>query len=119
MLLAIAGAALGAGLAQALSRGLVAFISRADSPLFVGLNMDWRVLGFSVALAMLTCVLFGLAPAMRATHLSPAAVIRSGGRSMTAGRERFSLRRALVAPCYLSGAYATCSPPTPVSKRKA
>src|SRR6266849_623700 len=97
LLLAVAGAALGAGLAQALSRGLVAFISRADSPLFVGLNMDWRVLGFSAALAMLTCVLFGLAPAMRATHLSPAAVIRSGGRSMTAGRERFSLRRVLVA----------------------
>jgi predicted permease len=88
---------LGAGLAQALSRGLVAFISRADSPLFVGLNMDWRVLGFSAALAMFTCILFGLAPAMRATHLSPATVIRSGGRSMTAGRERFSLRRALVA----------------------
>ena len=97
MLLAIAGAALGALMAQTLSRGLVAFISRADSPLFVGLNLDWRVLGFSAALAMLTCVLFGLAPAMRATHLSPAAVIRSGGRSMTAGRERFSLRRALVA----------------------
>jgi putative ABC transport system permease protein len=97
LLLAVAGAALGAGLAQALSRGLVAFISRAGSPLFVGLNMDWRVLGFSAALAMLTCLLFGLAPAMRATHLSPAAAIRSGGRSMTAGRERFSLRRALVA----------------------
>ena len=97
LLLAVAGAALGAGLAQALSRGLVAFISRAGSPLFVGLDMDWRVLGFSAALAMLTCLLFGLAPAMRATHLSPAAAIRSGGRSMTAGRERFSLRRALVA----------------------
>jgi len=97
LLLAVAGAAVGAGLAQVLSRALVAFISTANSPLFVGLSMDWRVLGFSAALAMLTCLLFGLAPAMRATHVSPAAAIRSGGRSMTAGRDRFSLRRALVA----------------------
>jgi len=97
LLLAVAGAAVGAGLAQVLSRALVAFISTANSPLFVGLSMDWRVLGFSAALAMLTCLLFGLAPAMRATHVSPAAAIRSGGRSLTAGRDRFSLRRALVA----------------------
>src|SRR4029077_8394157 len=35
--------------------------------------------------------------ALRATHLSPASVMRAGGRSMTAGRERFSLRRTLMA----------------------
>jgi putative ABC transport system permease protein len=96
LLLAITGAALGAGLAQALSRALIAFMSTANSPLFVGLNMDWRILGFTATLAMLTCLLFGLLPAMRATHMSPASAIRSGGRSMTAGRERFSLRRGLV-----------------------
>ncbi len=97
LLLAIAGAALGAVLAQALSRALLAFISTQNSPLFVGLTLDWRVLAFTTGLAVLTCLLFGLAPAMRATHLSPASVIRSGGRSMSAGRERFSLRRSLVA----------------------
>ncbi len=97
LLLAVTGTALGAALAQALSRGLLAFISTANNPLFVGMGMDWRVLGFAAALAMLTCLLFGLAPALRATHLSPASVMRAGGRSMTAGRERFSLRRTLVA----------------------
>jgi putative ABC transport system permease protein len=96
LLLAIAAAALGAVLAQALSRGLVAFMSTANNPLFVGLNFDWRILGFTAALAMVTCVLFGLVPALRATRLSPASAIRTGGRSMTAGRERFSLRRTLV-----------------------
>src|SRR5207244_4006654 len=49
------------------------------------------------ALAVTTCLLFGLVPAVRATHLAPAAAIRDGGRGMTAGRERFSLRRVLVA----------------------
>jgi putative ABC transport system permease protein len=97
LLLAVIGTALGAVLAQALSRGLLAFISTANNPLFVGMGMDWRVLGFAAALAILTCLLFGLAPALRATHLSPASVMRAGGRSMTAGRERFSLRRTLVA----------------------
>jgi predicted permease len=97
LLLAVAGTALGAVLAQALSRGLLAFISTAGNPLFVGMGMDWRVLGFAAALAILTCLLFGLAPALRATHLSPASVMRAGGRSMTSSRERFSLRRTLVA----------------------
>lgn len=97
LLLAAAGAALGAVVAQTLSRGLVAFISTPNSPLFVGLGIDWTVLGFTAALAILTCLLFALTPAFRATHLSPAAAIRSGGRSVTSGRERFSLRRILVA----------------------
>jgi putative ABC transport system permease protein len=93
LLLAIAGAVLGAGLALALSRALVAFISTPASPVFVGLALDWRVLTFTAALAILTCVLFGLLPALRATYLSPVSAMRSGGRSVTAGRERFSLRR--------------------------
>ena len=97
LLLAVAGAGMGALLAQVLSRGLVAFINTSNRPLFVGLAMDLRVLGFTIGLAVVTCLLFGLLPAMRATHLEPAASIRSGGRSMTAGRERFSLRRTLVA----------------------
>jgi predicted permease len=97
LLLALAGAVLGVGLAQALSRAMVTFISTANSALFVGLTLDWQVLGFTMTLAILTCLLFGLVPAMRATQLSPASIIRAGGRSMTAGRERFSLRRSLVA----------------------
>jgi hypothetical protein len=94
---AVAGAALGAGLALALSRALVAFINTRDQPLFVGLALDWRMLGFTAALAVLTCLLFGLLPALRATYLSPVATLRAGDRSMTAGRDRLGLRRALVA----------------------
>jgi putative ABC transport system permease protein len=95
LVLAITGAALGIGLAQVLSRALVAFISTRGNPLFVGLALDWRMLGFTAALAVLTCLLFGLLPALRATYLSPVVAMRTG-RSMTPGRERFSLRRALV-----------------------
>jgi putative ABC transport system permease protein len=96
LLLAVIGAAIGAGLAQALSRLLVAFLSTSADPVFLDLAPDWRMLGFAAGLAVLTCLLFGLAPAIRATRMEPGAVMKSGGRGMTASRERFSLRRALV-----------------------
>lgn len=96
LLLAIVGAAFGAVLAQVLSRGLVAFLTTTSNRLFVGLGIDWRVLGFTAALAVATCLLFGLLPALRATRLAPASAMRAGGRGSTAGRERFGLRRALV-----------------------
>jgi predicted permease len=64
--------------------------------MFVGLGVDWRVLGFAAGMAVVTCLLFGLVPALRATGVAPASVMRAGGRGMTAGREKFSLRRALV-----------------------
>jgi predicted permease len=96
MLLALFGATLGAGLAALLSRGLIAFLTTEQNRMFVGLGIDWRVLGFTMGTAILTCLLFGLAPALRATGVSPASVIRSTGRGLTAGREKFSLRRILV-----------------------
>jgi putative ABC transport system permease protein len=96
MLLAVAGTVLGALLAQALSRGLVAFLSGPDNPVFVGLGLDLRVLAFTAAVAVTTCLLFGLLPALRATRITPASAMRAGGRGLTAGRERFGLRRLLV-----------------------
>jgi predicted permease len=96
LLLAGVGAALGALLAQLLSRFVVSYLSTQGNQLFVDLGLDWPVLAFTAGLAILTCVLFGLAPAFRATQTAPGAVMKSGGRGLTAGRERFSLRRALV-----------------------
>ncbi|HTB15322.1 MAG TPA: ABC transporter permease [Bryobacteraceae bacterium] len=96
MLLALFGTALGALLAQGLSRALVAFLSTAGNTVFVGLQLDPRVLGFMAGVAVLTCLLFGLAPAIRATNITPASAMRSGGRGITTGRERFGLRRILV-----------------------
>ncbi len=96
MLLALFGTALGALLAQALSRALVAFLTTPGNSLFVGLRLDPRVLGFMAGVAVLTCLLFGLAPAIRATSIAPASAMRSGGRGLTTGHDRFSLRRALV-----------------------
>jgi putative ABC transport system permease protein len=96
LVLAVLGAALGAILAALLSRALVAFLTTDGNRMFIGLGTDWRVLGFTGAMAILTCVLFGLAPALRATRVEPSSVMRASGRGLTAGREKFSLRRILV-----------------------
>lgn len=97
LLLAALGAAGGTALAHLVSRGLVAFLSRPDNPLFVTLDLDWRVLWFTTAVGAVTCLLFGLMPAVRATRVTPAAAMRAGGgRGATEGRERFGLRRAMV-----------------------
>ncbi len=96
LLLALLGTALGALIASALSRALIAFLATADQTMFVGLDIDWKVLGFMAGVAVLTCLLFGLAPAIRATRIAPSSAMRAGGRGLTAGKERFSLRRGLV-----------------------
>jgi len=96
MLLASLGATLGVFLANDLSRLLVSFLDTQGNPVFVHLEADWRMIGFTAGLAMLTCVLFGLAPALKATRISPNVVLHAASRGLTASRERFGLRRILV-----------------------
>jgi putative ABC transport system permease protein len=96
LLLAALGAGLGALLAQLLSKGLVTFLSTTRDPVFLDLAMDWRMAGFAAGVAVVTCLLFGMLPALRATRIQPAVAMRAAGRGLTDGRERFGLRRALV-----------------------
>ena len=96
LLLASLGAALGAGLAYVLSRSLVAFLSTTADPVFLDLAPDWRVFGFTAGLAVLTCLLFGLTPAIRITRTKAGAMLKAAGRGLTAGRQRFTLRRTLT-----------------------
>ena len=95
-LLAAVGAAAGALLAQMLSRYLLSFLATQGNPLFLQLRPDWRLLAFTTAVAVITCVLFGLTPALRATNAPPVAAMKAAGRGLTADREKFGLRRVLV-----------------------
>jgi len=96
LMLAAIGAVVGFIIAQFLSRFLVAFISGEGSSLFVDLSLDWRLLGFTAGIAILTSILFGLTPAFKATGMTVGSVLKDAGRGMTASRERFGLRRILV-----------------------
>ncbi len=95
VLLAATGAAFGVALAQFLGRVLVWQISTQDNAVNLQMVTDGRVLLFATAVAALTCILFGIAPGLRATRTEPLAAMRSGKRA-TAGRERLSLQHLMV-----------------------
>src|SRR4029079_10230924 len=60
------------------------------------LALDWRIFAFTAALAVATCLVFGLMPALRVTGTAPGAAMKAGSRGSSDTRERFGLRRALV-----------------------
>jgi len=97
MVLSILGGALGVGLSSALSRGLVALLDTEGEPILIDVSTDWRVLAFSTGVAIATCLIFALIPAIRALGGQPLAALKDGGRGATRGRDAFSFHRLLVA----------------------
>ena len=94
VLLSLAGAVLGVGLAYAACGYLVEFFATTRTPIALDVGPDVRVLTFAALIALMTGVLFGLAPAWRAIALAtPATSLqnRVAGR-----RHRQGLTRALV-----------------------
>ena len=76
-------------MAFAISRMLVAFISTQQNQVSLDLGMDWRVLAFTTALAALTTVSFGLAPALRSTRAEPATLSGfAGARAVKSGTSK-------------------------------
>jgi predicted permease len=96
LLLAFLGGAGGLLVANWLSRFLVALLTTDSNRMFIDLTTDWRVFAFAAALACLTCLIFGVTPAIRATSTEPGVAMKAGSRGMTDSRERFGLRRGLV-----------------------
>lgn len=90
------GSISGAILALALSRYLVTSFSSTQQVYSLGLGFDIHFLGFLAGITVLTCILFGLAPAIRATRQQPGTSLKRAGRSTTSSRERFGLQRMLV-----------------------
>jgi predicted permease len=95
LLLAVMGAAAG----WALSMGATRAISRLELPLPVPVAFDFspdlRVLAFTAGLSVLTGILFGLAPALRATRVDLVTALKDTGGAL-GGSRRFGLRNALV-----------------------
>ena len=61
---------------------MVRQLSTAANTVFLDLSLDWRVLGFTAAVAITTAVLFGTAPALRATRLQPNDALKAQGRGV-------------------------------------
>ena len=96
----VALALLGAVLGLPLARVLVSVLVRFGPPAFQAnseIALDVRAVLFAVALAIVTGVVFGLAPALYAARTSAADALREGGRRMSSGRAGARTRDALVA----------------------
>jgi putative ABC transport system permease protein len=94
VLLALAGGALGLLLAVWGVDLLVRF-APDDLPRMAGVVIGWRVLGFTLLLALLTGVTFGFAPAWQGTRTDPQQTLKEGGYSVSDGRGG-RLRNAFV-----------------------
>jgi predicted permease len=94
MVLAGAGAAVGVGVAWLTVPALIAY-SPEGVPRLEQTRVDGPVLAFGLAATLLSAVLAGLAPALRAARTDLRGGLNDGGRAGTSGRDR--LRTVLVA----------------------
>jgi len=73
------------------SRLIASQLSTVLNHVYLDVRMDWRVLGFTLVATVITTVLFGVLPAVRATTVAPCEALKEQGRvSMTAARVRLS-----------------------------
>jgi predicted permease len=96
LLLSLAGAAAGLLLAKA-GLASVMMLHPANLPQLEALEIDWRVLTFTLSISLVTALLFGLAPAITGTRLNLVDALKQGGRSGTAGKGGKRMRNLLVA----------------------
>jgi putative ABC transport system permease protein len=95
VLLALAGAVLGLGVAAI---GLRVLTTRDPTslPPLTPLAIDWTVVGFTMLTAVTTTLLFDLVPALRTLRVNLVESLREGSQQATAGAARQRLRGALV-----------------------
>jgi predicted permease len=98
ILLALLGGAAGLAIAD-LGLVIAHRMHPGNIPRLDELGIDFRVLGFSLAVSLVTGIVFGLAPAFRASRVDLTASLKSGGRGSVKGGlhlKHDKLRGALV-----------------------
>ena len=99
--LALLAAALGAVFAWWSAPLVVTMINPPDHPARLFLPADWRVIGFSLALTVAVMLLFGLAPALRASAVQPVSALKGGEDPHSRRRLMHALIAAQTAFCFL------------------
>jgi predicted permease len=92
VLLSVAGGVVGCVLAWWIIRSL----SAIDLPIAVDFSLDYRVLAFALGLSLVTGVIFGLAPAFKATRVDLVTTLRDDGQTRSAEHRWLTLKNALV-----------------------
>lgn len=89
VLLALGGGLAGLALGWFGSRALGSISFNTDLIGHIDFAYDWRVFGFALAAALLTGIVVGLVPALRASRGNLAAILHEGGRTVVGGKQRF------------------------------
>ena len=87
LVLALSGAAIAILLAAATIQALPT-LAPAALPRIDEVSLDPAVLVFTIAVALVTAVLFGILPGLRSSDMELASALRSGGRAGTSARQR-------------------------------
>ncbi|HYU98710.1 MAG TPA: ABC transporter permease, partial [Pyrinomonadaceae bacterium] len=95
VLLSLAGGTLGLVLAVWWSDLLVA-LGKENIPRALQVGLDWRVLGFTLFVSVLTGIVFGLVPAIHSSKTELTESLKEGGRSGAEGARRNRIRGVLV-----------------------
>jgi predicted permease len=99
--LAFLAAALGGLFAWWSAPVVVGMINPPDNPARLVLPADWRVLGFGLALTVGVMLLFGLAPALRASAVKPVSALKGGQDPHSRRRLMRALIGVQAAFCFL------------------
>jgi predicted permease len=97
VLLSLAGATLGIFFARWGSSLLVRYISTHNDQTFLDLSLDWRVLGFTAIVAVLTGLIFGVLPAFRSTRVSLTSAMKGSQGTDSDARTKFRPGKWIVA----------------------
>ena len=96
LLIATAGGAAGIALAWWCLNAIAAAIPEGYGMRALANSLDFRVLWFAIALTLATTILFGFAPAMRATRLDLQSTLKDQGSNVSEGRSNVGLRKVLI-----------------------
>ena len=96
VLLAGLGGLLGLAVARWTSGFLLGFLPTGETPHVISGSLDWRILAFNFALALVTGVLFGLVPALRSTKPTLAPTLKDQVGTVVGGGSGVRFRKALV-----------------------
>ena len=97
LLLSFAGGAVGLAVAVGLTRMLIAFVPTDGQPLLIQPSPDWRILAFTFTLTLITGVVFGLLPALRASRPDTWGTLKDTAGAVTGAGSHLYLRKGLVA----------------------
>jgi putative ABC transport system permease protein len=95
LLLSLLGTVAGLAVAAAGTKLLLQFVP-AGIPRLAQVDLDWRVLGFTMLMALSTCLIFGLIPAWHASKPDLHTTLEQTSRSVAQGASRLRFRQVLV-----------------------